>query len=112
MAGGTLLSSSGGKVARFHFQHALSHSRDCYFSQYSYLPWCGSWQHILRLILQRETEKGMGWRGMHFCEAECDNQAFCQCQKAEREREVSLIAGKTCIPLEFNESGAGVRLCE
>lgn len=53
-----------------------------------------------------------GVGGMHFCEAECDNQAFCQCQKAEREREVSLIAGKTCIPLEFNESGADVRLCE
>lgn len=32
--------------------------------------------------------------------------------KKQREREVSLIAGKTCIPLEFNESGAGVRLCE
>lgn len=54
--------------------------------------------------------RGDGVGGMHFCEAECDNQALCQCQKAERE--VSLIAGKTCIPLEFNESGAGVRLCE
>lgn len=106
-----MLSSSGGKVARFHFQHALSHSRDCYFSQYSYLPWCGSWQHILRLILQRETEEGMGLGGCIFVKQNVTTRRFVSVKK-QREREVSLIAGKTCIPLEFNESGADVRLCE
>lgn len=50
---------------------------------------------------------------MRVGEAECDNQALCQCQK---QKEVSLIAGSvwgTCIPLEFNEpmSGAGGRVC-
>lgn len=46
---------------------------------------------------------------MHFVKQNVTTRCFASVKK---QREVSLIAGETCIPLEFNESGAGVRLCE
>lgn len=59
----------------------------------------------------RERQKrGWGW-GDAFLWSRMWQPGALSVSKS-REREVSLIAGKTCIPLEFNESGAGVRLCE
>lgn len=59
----------------------------------------------------RERQKrGWGW-GDAFLWSRMWQPGVLSVSKS-REREVSLIAGKTCIPLEFNESGAGVRLCE
>lgn len=58
---------------------------------------------------EREREEGMGWGGCIFVKQNVTTRRFVSVKK---QREVSLIAGETCIPLEFNESGAGVRLCE
>lgn len=53
---------------------------------------------------------GLGWGvAMQFVKQNVTTRCFASVRK---QREVSLIAGETCIPLEFNESGAGVRLCE
>lgn len=46
------------------------------------------WQLAAYIEVDFTERDRRGYRvgGMHFCEAECDNQALCQCQKAERER--------------------------
>lgn len=63
-------------------------------------------------LTEREREEGMGGWGGWGCIFVKQNVTTRRFVSVKKQREVSLIAGETCIPLEFNESGAGVRLCE